>query len=179
MAKKDDENTNEEGQKTKPEKSGGSPLVVILLALNMLLVAGVGAYVVFFGGIGQAPEKANDTVEAEQTEESDEKKDTGVTIGPIVEMQPFLVNLDEPGTNRYLKASIQLELDGPNGQTEAQTRQVPLRDLIITYLSSLNYSQTQGVVNKEIIRTSMIKQINEVLRQGKVNNLYFTEFVIQ
>src|SRR5580692_8477926 len=33
--------------------------------------------------------------------------------GPVVPLDPFVVNLDEPGTSRYLKVTIQLEVETP------------------------------------------------------------------
>ncbi len=159
----------------KQEKKGG--MMVPLLALNLLAVIGIGVYLVFFGGGNQnaaaqaGMEKVDAYAEAKGAETD--------AMGPLVEFESFLVNLDEPGANRYLKAVVQLELDSPESADEVRTRMVQMRDIIITYLSSLNYSQTQGVVNKEIIRTSLIKKISAQVSKGKAKNLFFTEFVIQ
>lgn len=156
-------------------RKGTNPLVIILLVANMLLVGALGAYFVFF----IAPSHSSGSETGEASGEDGESGSPGDTIGPIVELEPFLVNLDEPGANRYLKAVIQLEVDNSETLRELQQRSVQVKDLVITYLSSLTYAQTQGVGNKDIIRITLIRQINKILSTGKVKRLYFTEFVIQ
>lgn len=167
------------------EKKGSGKsgmFIIILLAVNMLLVLGLGAYFFLFlksdlqSAMQGGGETAENAAEGSDGEKQSEKTDQP---GPIAELDPFLVNLDEPGSNRYLKAMIKIEMDGPAAEAEVKVKSVQLRDLVLTYLSSLNYSQTQGVVNKDIIRTTLIKQINKQLNSGKVRRLYFTEFVIQ
>lgn len=148
-------------------------LIGILLGVNILLIVAIGGYLVLFGGMDK--NKSDDEVEVKKGGNKGEPSE----IGPIVELEPFLVNLDEPGSSRYLKAVVQIEMADKISSENVKERSVQLRDLIITYLSSLNYSQTQGMVNKEIIRTSLITKISAKLGKAKVRNLYFTEFVIQ
>ncbi len=174
----DEKDVEEEGSSPKPKK-GGNFLIVLLLVVNLLLVGGMGAYFILFGGMGKGGSNAGELEGAQETGAEEVKEEVSDKLGTIVQLEPFLVNLDEPGTNRYLKAVIQLEVAAKETEEEVKLRAVPLRDLVITYLSSLNYSQTQGVVNKEVIRTALIKQISNLLKTGSVKNLYFTEFVIQ
>jgi len=177
MAKLDDAPQDKDAPAKEEGGKGKTGLILILLGVNILLMLGMGAYFVFFNKPAPAP--AADPAAASPTAEGQPAPPAQVKTGPMVELEPFLVNLDEPGASRYLKAMIQLELSDPKAADEVKQRLVPLKDMIITYLSSLNYSQTQGVVNKEIIRTSLVKQINKVMTTGQVTNLYFTDFVIQ
>lgn len=174
--KKDD--LDDQVQAQEAPRRGANPLVIILLVANMLLVGALGAYfVLFVAPPGPSPDGGEQA--AEKSGEGGEGAATADTVGPMIELEPFLVNLDEPGSNRYLKAVIQLEVDNAETLKDLQQRSVQVKDLVITYLSSLTYAQTQGVGNKDIIRITLIRQINKVLPKGKVNRLYFTEFVIQ
>lgn len=174
----DDLNEQDDLKVSSEPKGKGNMLIIILVLMNFLLILALGAWFIFFQEKGETGKdgQAATNVSGNEEDEDGVKK---ATIGPIIQLDPFLVNLDEPGSNRYLKAVIQLEVDTPEAEAEVKNRAVQLRDLVITYLSSLTYSQTQGVVNKDIIRTTLIKQINKTMASGKISKLYFTEFVIQ
>jgi flagellar FliL protein len=173
------EETQEQTDVQQTPKKGAGPLVIILLIFNMLLVGALGAYMVLFNGQGAKETAAKTDSETNDSASGNPAIDAGNKVGPIIELEPFLVNLDEPGSNRYLKAVIQLEVESADVAKDLEARSVQIKDLIITYLSSLTYAQTQGVGNKDIIRITLVKQINKKLAKGKVKTLYFTEFVIQ
>lgn len=180
---KEEPQASPDGAKPDDKPKKGGKLIPLLLVVNMALVAGLAAFL-FLGGHGSGgahKEKDKEAKEGEaaKEEEGAKAKDTKAQMGPVVELDPFLVNLDESGQARYLKVTIQFEMSTPQASEELKARTVPTRDLIITYLSSLNFSQTQGQVNKEIIRTSLMKRINASLSAGEVKNIYFTDFVIQ
>src|SRR5262245_32844873 len=54
--------------------------------------------------------------------------------GPVVELPPFVVNLDEPGTSRYLKVTLQLELFPGADHSLEKSKQL-IRDIILSHLS--------------------------------------------
>ena len=179
MAGKDEKNKPEEGgaeQQAPAPKKSKLPIIIILIVV-LLGGGGAGGYFFFFKHKAPAGEEQKEG-EHEGAGEEGGKADSKA-MGLMVELDPFLVNLDEPGTTRYLKTGIQLEVTDAKAEEEIKARKVQLRDLILTYLSSLNYSQTQGTVNKDIIRNALTKKITEKLGAGKVKGLYFTDFVIQ
>ena len=54
-----------------------------------------------------------------------------------------------------------------------------LRDGILLLLSSKSMEEIQGIEGKIALRSELVMRVNQILKQGKVRNLYFTEFVIQ
>lgn len=195
MAKKEEAPANAETPAAEPAPKKGGKMVVLLLLVNILLVGGLAAYLFLFGGLNGGKAKTNGkegeaavAAEGEKKEGGGEAKEgsggeggavKGGPMGPVVEFDPFIVNLDEAGQTRYLKTTLQFEMSNAQAAAETKSRTVAIRDLVITYLSSLNFTQTQGQVNKEIIRTSIIKRVNTLIKEGEVKNLYFTDFVIQ
>ena len=84
----------------KPKKQGGtSPIVMALLVLN-LGASGFGAFKIMTASPASA---------ATAPEHHEEKSGKEIT-GPVLPLEPFVVNLDEPGNARYLKMKVQLEL---------------------------------------------------------------------
>jgi len=94
-------------------------------------------------------------------------------------MDPFVVNLNETGGKRYLKSKIEIEFVGEAVRKELTDRLPQLRDVILLHLSSKTLDEIRNVDGKIELKSALIKRINEVLKQGKIRNLYFTQFVIQ
>jgi flagellar FliL protein len=156
-----------------PEAKGSSKLVPILVGTNVLLVAGFAAFVLFGQSGGNGGAKGSDGGSQSGDELSDDE------VGPMHKIKGLVVNLNDPAGDRYLRASLEIELTGDKMATEFAARESRIRDQIITFLSSLRYAQTQGARGKEEIRKGITQQMNASLKSGKVRGVYFTEFVVQ
>jgi flagellar FliL protein len=98
--------------------------------------------------------------------------------GPVVAFDPFVVNLDEPGTSRYLKVTLQMEL--MPGAEEALTKSKELvRDTILSHLSGLHVRDTLGAEAKDRIRGDLLAKLTKLMGAEKLRRLFFQEFVVQ
>ncbi|GAB4246445.1 flagellar basal body-associated FliL family protein [Deferrisoma sp.] len=146
-------------------------LILIVGGVVLLLVlAGGGffAYKMFFAA--PPPE------EAEQAPPPPQPK---VTLGPIYPLDPFLVNLADPGRPRFLKVVMQLELDGDAVSAELDTLRPKVRDALLTLLASKTSAELVTVADKEKLRNEILHRLNSFLGTGRVVEVYFTEFVVQ
>src|SRR5690606_35735224 len=110
---------------------------LLLLSLVGLLVLGGagGAAWVFFEG--------ND----EKVHERENNPDgTSDVPGPIMELEPFLLNLADRDDLRFLKVSIKMELDRPEEHTDFLQKVPAIRDALLVLLSSKE-SQLLRTVN--------------------------------
>lgn len=155
---------------TAPETTKKSLLVPILLGTNALSLAGVGA--ALFLTTSQPAAKTPDAP-AETPPPVEDKWGTTVDVGN------FTINLSDPGSTRYLKAVVKAAVSSDQTKEEVELRNPQLRDVIISYLSSLQLRETQGARSKEDIRENLRKRINNLLRTGEVKDIFFTEFVTQ
>lgn len=103
----------------------------------------------------------------------------GNVVGPIHALDPFVVNLDEPGQSRYLKVTLQLELASADVGSAITKSQQLIRDAILTRLSGLKLADTLGVASKEKLRAEILTKLEELLGKGKITRLFFGEFVVQ
>ena len=94
-------------------------------------------------------------------------------------MNPFVVNLDEATSSRYLKVTLAVELDKKETETEFTNKKIVARDQILTFLSTMNVETTSGIQGKEMIKEGIIKRLNNILQSGQVKNVYFKDFVVQ
>lgn len=108
--------------------------------------------------------------EVEELEEGEEP------LGAIVPFETFLVNLSG---GKYIRTQIQVEFETLDVPTKFYTRQVPIRDSIISLLTQQTAEGLQSSQGKERARNDIRNLINQTLRKEDVRRIYFTQFVIQ
>ena len=100
--------------------------------------------------------------------------------GPCVPLEPFLVNLNEPGSGRYLKAAVEVEVTDGASAEEMNTQKRSIRDDLLRYLSSLSVADTLGESGKDKIKLAMAGRIGKQIGGAeRVHKLFFTEFMVQ
>jgi len=178
-----DEEKKEESKEEKEEKSeggGGNKLILIIIVVLLLLLLVIGGVVAYFLLTGDNPE--DNPEEAQKVEKKVEKpkKDAeALEIGPIYPLDPFTVNLKSSGATRYLKCTINLEIDSPETQPELDKMKPLMRDIIIRILSSKTVPEISTAKGKEKLKEEIKKNLNAKLATGEIRNVYFTAFVIQ
>lgn len=151
-----------------PTAAKTSKVVLILLVLN-LGASGFGT----FKAVTAKPAHAAPHEEKHETNEKVE------VTGPVVPLDPFVVNLDEPGQSRYLKVTFQLELVKPDAQPLIEKNKQVIRDAVLSYLSGLKLADTLGAAAKEKMRADVMKKLVDIVGEHKVRRLFLQEFVVQ
>lgn len=155
------------------QPAGKFPLKWIILGVVVLVLAG-GGYV---GWTMLNPQSNQTGADGGQAPDAEAVKE--MEVGAMFDMDPFVVNLNEAGGKRYLKSKIEIEYVGDKVRLELTNRLPQLRDVILLHLSSKTLDEIRSVDGKIELKNALIKRINQVLKQGNVRNLYFTQFVIQ
>ncbi len=168
--KKKDEDSPAEGKKSKKK------LFIIIGAVLLLLFGGGGFFAwQKFGATDSATATIDEAVDEGAGEEGSEDE-RGATN--MMELDPFIVNLQDNTGTRYLKLTLQLEIEGVS-EDEGKSRTPQIRDSIIILLTSKTYSEVGTVEGKYILRDEIAARTNQVLGEAKVKGVYFTQFVIQ
>jgi len=139
---------------------------IIFLAIGVLLGAAVafGVSKVIFG---KSP-----------GEKKEEKKLPEHTI----ELDEFVVNLADG--SHYAKVSIALGLEKPiegggeGGKLNAKIL-APIRDTVITVLSSKSMSQLVNSEGKTKLKAELKEKLNELLGKEVIKEVYFTSLTLQ
>jgi flagellar protein FliL len=154
--------------KPKKAKGGTSPLVMALLVLN-LGASGFGVFKIM---------TASPAAAAPAPVVKEEKSGREIT-GPVVALDPFVVNLDEPGNARYLKMTVQLEMVGEKDAEIIEKSKQVIRDDVLGYLSGLHVKDTLGAGAKDAIREALMKKLEAIVGDHKVRRMFFQEFMVQ
>lgn len=97
----------------------------------------------------------------------------------LQDMETFLVNLSDPQGERYLKLTMRLRLSNPQTAAEFTERNSELRDAVLMLLSSKERDDISTLSGKMALKRALMAQMNRLLRQGQVEHIYFTEFLVQ
>lgn len=163
----DNDTSAEAGAKKKPSK-----LILLIVAAAVVLLG--GGLATFFLLSGDEPQSA----EAPAPKAASEPVAAG-TIGPMVEIEPFIINiLDEKGT-RYLKAAITLETDTDPAVAEINQRMPQIRDAILLLIGNKTFGELADLQGKLQLRSELRERLNKILTGGRIQKIYFTEFVVQ
>ncbi len=156
----------EEQVKEEGAKSGGKKKLILILIPVLLLLIGGGAGAFFFITHKKKEEKKAVPVAPQK-------------LGIMYDLGSFLVNLADKNANTYAKVSITLELSNQKVKEEVVKRLPIIKDAVINLLSSKTYDQIRTPEGKEELRLELIKRINAILVTGGVQNIYFTQFIVQ
>jgi flagellar FliL protein len=167
------------GGKEKKEGDSGPKKNKTMLFVGIavvVLIIGVGAGAYMLGAKNATAVAAGSKEENVTPEETTEDENQ---IGPMVKIDNFVVNLLDKGDIHYLKVSISLEVESAEVEEEVKNRMSQLRDLILLHTGNKSLDELADLQGKLQLRAELLAKINDILRQGRVKRVYFTNFVIQ
>jgi flagellar protein FliL len=150
------------------------PLLFIVLGAVLLLGNGAAAFFFMSQGSGEA-EAAPVAAEPE----AELAFDPGAEPGPMMPLEHFVLNLDEPEHARYLRVAVNLELENDEATAIVQARMPRLRDRYISHLSSQSVAGLSSIEDKDRLREELLEIARSMSGPRAIRAVYFTEFIIQ
>ena len=148
-----------------PARKRGGFMKIVLIALPVLLLAGGGAWW-FLGG-------SSAKVQAEEVNLEEQG---------VVPFETFLVNLSDPGGNRFLKATIKLVVDSEAVAKHIEENPALMshtRSAILELLTEQNAQALVTAEGKKKLKDAIVAAAAKVLKKQKVHDVLFAEFVVQ
>lgn len=96
-----------------------------------------------------------------------------------VELEPFVVNLGNQSSGRYLRASVSLVLGAERDRQAIKESSSRIRDGLIVLLASKSADALLTAPGKTELRTEIVEQVNAAAGARLVEAVYFREFLIQ
>lgn len=142
---------------------------MILLPL-ILLGGGGGGYLAYsqyitLATLGQETE----VVEVEEP----------IEYGEFLELDNLIVNPARSDGKRFLMIKIGLESSEPKTLDEIITKRVVIHDTVLNLLSAKPVEELASIERRESIKEELREALNEIIMEGEVTRLYFTQYVLQ
>ena len=171
----------EEKEEKKETKDRKFMLLFILQAITLIALAGIGAFVFLNSQKVAAPMNAAQKVQPKTEAKTEAKQDINELKNNEVtcSLDPFIVNLMDEAGRRYLRVKMDLVLSSKSLEDEIKKKTPEIRDKIIMTLSGKRFNDVASPEGKIRLRNELKENINKLLMNGKVLEIYFTEFVIQ
>jgi flagellar FliL protein len=148
-------------------------VLIIIISVGVLFTGLVGAgFFILWNKVSKMP------LDPSRVEEMAVEEEQNV-IGPLYALETMIVNLADQGGKRYLRVTMALELSDLEALATIESRLPQVRDAVLMILPTKNYDDVSTTDGKIALRQQVMEKINALMTKGRVNNIYFTEFVVQ
>jgi len=182
MAEEEKEEKQEE-EVSAEKKSSPMMLIIIIVVLILLIVVGGVVALLMMGGDDNSNQMQQQNQQQMQQPQDGNypQQNMGMSteIGVMFPLDTFTVNLLSESGRRYLKVEMNLEINGEELAAELDAKSPVVRDVVIRLLSSKSLEEISTAKGKDKLKSQIVDQLNMRLRDGRVKNIYFTEFVVQ
>ncbi len=165
-------------EKTVPlddEGSGGKKGLMILVMFILLTAIGGGLY---FSGLLDGL-LGKDTTEVAAGKKLSAKAEEAGSVA-FLAIPDMIVNLNaESGKSRYLRLSVQLELESQEDAVAVQAILPRVIDQFQTYLRELRVSDLRGSKGIYRLQVELLNRVNTAAAPIKVKDVLFQEILIQ
>ena len=151
-------------EKAKPKRSLKKVLIMGVLGL-LLVGGGLVAYVMF----------TDDPPVGKEAHASQAASKSVVNMP----LEPFLVNLADKESRRYLKLKVELEVNNEETAKELEKSMPRIRDALILLLSSKTYLDLASYQGKQQLKREIKQKVTALPGGNKISDVFFTEFVAQ
>jgi flagellar basal body-associated protein FliL len=110
------------------------------------------------------------------------KKDShggSAEAGNTVDFEPIVVNLAGSGNSRYLRAKFSIICPDSKLKDKIDENKIPLKDAAIRVLSTQSLDALDGVNGQEIVRKGLVKRFNDILGAESIEEIFFSEYLVQ
>ena len=159
-----------------PKKGSNNLMLIVILAVVVALGGGFALWKFVLAG-GDTQSGGGNGAKAGEEVDADAAVDTSFDW-IMLPLDPFIVNLFDGEGVRYLKVKIEIQIK-ENLRDEIKRMIPQVRNSLIILLSSKKYAEIGSIEGKVRLRQEILYRLHRILGEGKVKDVYFTDFVVQ
>jgi len=157
-----------------PAPQGMTPMKLVVVGIPLFLVQLAVVYflvVKFIAPASAAP--------AAEPARASEQKETPESAKSIYVVKDVIVNPAGTNGTRFLLTTVGFEISGVEREKELEKKEVQVRDVLNTILTSKGLEDLAGNEQREALRKEILQRVGEMLPAGSLTNVYFSKFIIQ
>jgi len=149
-------------------------LIIVVVAVVMAGAAFFVTKTVVLPKFGPAAAATN-----AETREEDEQGAPKQGEGEVYLIEDLLINPNGTSGTRYLSTSLGLEVATPESVKRLEERDLQVRDMLISVLSSRTVTQLTDNTEREKMRQEIQARLNSMLGKNELLAVYFVDYVMQ
>lgn len=134
-------------------------MLIVLIALTLIGAIALVLYTQFF---------EEETADAEPTIDE--------VIERSVETEEITTNLQ---SNQVIRSQFVIELNNTDARNELEKRDFQVEDILINELSDMGSDELDGQEGRNEMKKSVMNEMNQLLQEGYVNEIYINQWVVQ
>ena len=151
---------------------GGKGRKAWLLGLGLALPAGAGGFYITYTEPWQRL-----SAESSAAEPGGGAPAMNAQVHAYVALEPIMINLGTSGQSRLLRFVAHLEV-APRHVAEVERLMPRIIDVLNTYLRALELHEIEEPAALLRLRAQMLRRVQIVVGDGRVNDLLVTEFIV-
>jgi len=165
----------QESNQAEVKKKKGSFKTILIVLLAAGLAGGTGYHL--YGNALLAGHSQNKAEAREEKKEEPKKEETN-EIGPIVSLEPFVMNV-AGNPSRYVKISIALEVKDAKGEEHIKKVTPAIRDAMLKVLGAKPPEAFTDVAGRDTIKKELFDGVSTLFAKGDLKSVYVTDIIIQ
>ncbi len=166
------------GNGEKKAKKSGSPKKVIMIWVPLFLLQLVLSYVIVVK-IFKKKAIQQEAAAAQMTTKKKKGASVSKTPGEIYLVEDVIANPKNTEGRHFVNVSVGLEEGKKNIGDELKNRDPQIRDILIDIFVSKTIQQMDDVSDKDSLKSEISRRLNELLGEGSIRHVYFSNFIIQ
>lgn len=184
------ENTNTTAPDASQPKKSKTKLFLIIGLVIALLTGGAGGYF-FLGKTTKAEESADSESkkskkDSKKSEEGSEGEDSfgdslpdDENVKEVVELQPFIVNLADADSAKYLRMTVSLGIGDEGDKKPEALFLTRVKNAMLAVLTTKKSQDVLTVEGKAKLRQELLKAAQAASEKPRVEAVYITDFIVQ
>ncbi|AFN75369.1 Flagellar basal body-associated protein FliL [Melioribacter roseus P3M-2] len=176
------ENENILEQSETSGTSKGSSSKILVIGLPLFIVQLVAVYFITANILLPKIQShyAVPTEEHAQSGDSSASESEGVEFGKFIYVVDDLI-INPAGTDgkRLLLASIGFDIATEQNKKELEEKEVLVKDAIISVMGSKDMTQLSNALYRDSLKIQISDQIKQLMPDVKINNIYFSKYILQ
>jgi len=178
---KKQEQPEENPEPAEIKKSSFFSQKVILIGLPLFIIQLVAVYFITANFLlnrveGSTPNGSRPNTENKSENEGSKKVELGKYVFLI---EDVIVNPAGTEGKKLLLASIGFDLSNENEQKELKSKEVLVKDVIVSTLSSKNLEQLSDSSYRDKLKNEIGQKVTTLIPDLKLNAVYFSKYIIQ
>lgn len=168
-----------------PRKSNGTGKKILIIGLPLFIIQLIAVYFITANILLNriqlnAAAPAAGEPNKEQAQNGQKDKDSKVELGKFIySIDDIILNPAGTDGKKFFMMSVAFDLPTDKDKKTFEEKQIMIKDAVMSVTAAKSLMQLNNIAYRDTLRSDIVKEINKVIHDVKINRVYFSKFVMQ